>query len=101
MKMITAVIRSIPLATWLFFVFGLEDTMFYALQGYLPPQYWGVSVLGFWEPSLNLISFFNLLGLVTILLFTLVSYRLEGMFHLIAKDRPSKRIKEYIEKYFK
>ncbi len=79
---------SIPLATWLFFVFGLEDTMFYALQGYLPPQYWGVSVLGFWEPSLNLVSFFNLLGLITIILFSLTSYRLESnfMFRLKSKD---------------
>lgn len=60
-----------PLYTWMFFVFGLEDTTFYALQGYLPPRYWGVSILGFWEPSLSLVLLINLLGPVTILLFTL------------------------------
>ena len=39
-----------PLATWFFFIFGLEDTLFYALQGYLPLNYPGVYVLWFWEP---------------------------------------------------
>jgi hypothetical protein len=60
-----------PLGTWLFFSFGLEDTLFYALQGYLPAQYPGISILGVWEPSLNLVLQINLLGLVTILFFTL------------------------------
>lgn len=59
----------VPLATWFFFHFGLEDTLFYALQGYLPPHYYGISILGFWEPSLNLVFQINLLGLIAILLF--------------------------------
>ena len=60
-----------PLGTWLFFSFGLEDTLFYALQGYLPTQYPGISILGVWEPTLNLVLQINLIGLVTLLLFTL------------------------------
>ena len=58
-----------PLATWFFFIFGLEDTLFYALQGYLPLNYPGVYVLWFWEPSLNLVLQMNFLGLIAILLF--------------------------------
>jgi hypothetical protein len=66
-----AVLRSlVPWATWFFFVFGLEDTMFYALQGYLPPRYWGVSIFSLWEPPLNFVLLVNIIGLATILLFT-------------------------------
>ena len=59
----------VPLVTLFFFLFGLEDTLFYALQGYLPLQYSGISVLWFWEPSLNLVLQMNFLGLTAILLF--------------------------------
>lgn len=58
-----------PLATWFFFIFGIEDTLFYALQGYLPTQFLGVYVLWFWEPALNMVLQANLLGLLTILMF--------------------------------
>jgi hypothetical protein len=59
----------VPLATLFFFLFGLEDTLFYAMQGYLPLWYPGISVLWFWEPSLNLVLQMNFLGLIAILLF--------------------------------
>lgn len=74
-----------PLATWFFFIFGLEDTVFYALQGCLPSYYPGVTVLWFWEPSLELVLQINSIGLLVILLFGMIAskkpvdlfYRLE------------------------
>lgn len=62
-----------PLTTLFFFLFGLEDTLFYALQGYIPTQYPGVHVLWFWEPTLDLVLQVNLIGLATILLFGIVT----------------------------
>jgi hypothetical protein len=64
----------IPLATWFFFLFGLEDTLFYAFQGYLPQCYYGVSVLWFWEPSVTLVLQLNLVGLAAIMLFGFATY---------------------------
>ena len=32
-------VNLMPMATWIFFIFGLEDTLFYGLQGYLPEIY--------------------------------------------------------------
>ena len=61
----------IPLGTWLFFIFGLEDTLFYVLQGYLPLQYPGISILGIWEPLLVQVLPINLVGFSLILVFTL------------------------------
>ena len=61
----------IPIGTWLFFIFGLEDTLFYALQGYLPLQYLGVSILGIWEPLLVQVLPINLVGFSLIIVFTL------------------------------
>ena len=56
----------IPLGAWLFFLFGLEDTLFYALQGFLPQQYWGIQILGIWEPLLSQVLPINLFGLIII-----------------------------------
>lgn len=56
----------VPLGTWLFFGFGLEDTVFYGLQGYLPDRFIGVSVLGVFEPSLLQVLVFNLIGILSI-----------------------------------
>ena len=84
-----------PLATWFFFIFGLEDTVFYALQGYLPSYYPGISILWFWEPSLNLVLQINSVGLIVTLLFGFFArrksinwfYRLETLMH---KSQPTK-----------
>ena len=56
----------VPLGTWLYFLFGLEDRVFYGLQGYLPVRYWGVHILGVWEPALVEGLLFNLVGVVVI-----------------------------------
>lgn len=61
----------IPLAMWLFFVFGLEDTVFYGLQGYLPNTYFGVYIFGFWEPTLRLVLQVNALGLIAVSVFVI------------------------------
>lgn len=52
----------------LFFMFGLEDTLFYALQGEQPEVYTGVSVLGVWEPSRTTVYLINLAGVLLIYL---------------------------------
>lgn len=54
----------IPLLTYILFFFGVEDTLFYGLQGYLPKTYWGVSIAGFWQPSLSLVLALNAAGLM-------------------------------------
>lgn len=54
----------IPLLTYILFFFGVEDTLFYGLQGYLPKTYWGVNVAGIWQPSLNLVLALNTVGLM-------------------------------------
>jgi hypothetical protein len=70
--LVSYVLKSfVPLATWFFFLFGLEDTLFYALQGYLPVQYPGISILGVWEPTLAFVLQINLLGIASIFAFAL------------------------------
>ena len=59
----------IPLSIIIAFTFGIEDTMFYALQSTLPARYIGAEILGVWQPSLATALTFNLLGLVLICLF--------------------------------
>jgi hypothetical protein len=75
----------VPLATWFFFLFGLEDTLFYLLQGFLPVQYLGVHVLGIWEPSMVQVLQLNFLGLIIMLVFTLTNWRLYVNDHLLNK----------------
>ena len=58
-----------PFAVWIFFQFGLEDTLFYWLQLKNPPIYWGVTILTVFEPTWNLVLFFNVVGLIFIILF--------------------------------
>lgn len=65
----------LPLGAWLFFIFGLEDTLFYALQGYLPNQYPGIQILGIWEPLLSQVLPINLLGMSLILSITLWNWK--------------------------
>jgi phosphoglycerol transferase MdoB-like AlkP superfamily enzyme len=59
----------IPLSIIIAFVFGIEDTIFYALQSTLPARYVGVEILGVWQPSSATALTFNLLGLILICLF--------------------------------
>lgn len=74
----------IPMSAMLLFPFGIEDTMFYALQGYLPIKYWGVPILGVWEPSLIQGLMINALGisLITLCLFAMVKYRFTARLQL-------------------
>lgn len=65
----------VPLTSWLFFLFGLEDTLFYALQGYLPEIYYGVSVMGFWEPTLGTVLILNVLGLALMAALNIFLYK--------------------------
>jgi hypothetical protein len=65
----------VPIATWFYFLFGLEDTLFYGLQGYLPKQYPGIQIFGIWEPTLNQVLQLNLLGLVVIIAYTLINWQ--------------------------
>jgi len=53
-----------PLLAYVLFFFGIEDTLFYGFQGYLPEVYWGVSVAGVWQPTLNVVLALNVAGLV-------------------------------------
>jgi len=53
----------IPLTTYILFFFGVEDTLFYALQGYLPETYWGVSIAGIWQPAASTVLVLNIVGL--------------------------------------
>jgi hypothetical protein len=70
--LVAAKLKSlIPLGTWIFFVFGLEDTLFYTLQGRLPSQYPGVAILGIWEPFLTQVLPINIIGLALILAYTI------------------------------
>ena len=75
----------IPLGTWLFFIFGLEDTLFYALQGYLPQQYPGIQILGIWEPLMSQVLPINLLGVILIFSITLGNWKpiFSGRFSLL------------------
>ena len=67
----------VPFATWLFFGFGIEDTIFYALQGYLPDVYWGVSIMGNWEPTVNEVLTLNVIGVALIFIWFYVSLKLQ------------------------
>ena len=61
-----------PLRMWLLWLFGLEDTAFYLLQLRIPERFWGVSIVGIWEPGWNWAFPMNMLG---ISLFLLLSFR--------------------------
>ena len=59
--------RIIPASVIVAFLFGIEDTMFYLLQLRSPsPVYFGVAILGIWEPTLQAGLTANLLGLMMI-----------------------------------
>ena len=75
----------VPLATWIYFLFGLEDTAFYLLQGSLPVKYLGIHVLGVWEPSMVQVLQLNFVGLIIILVFTLTNWRLYVNDHFLNK----------------
>ena len=66
--------RLIPLVCWIFFITGLEDTLFYLLQfGYLPPKYYGVKLLGlFSEPKPDTYLFINMLGMILMLVYLVI-----------------------------
>ena len=71
-------LRSLmPMATWIFFITGIEDTLFYWLQGYLPEIYWGVYVLGVWEAPLEFVLKANILGIVCILVYLAIVCKLK------------------------
>jgi len=92
----------VPIATWFYFLFGLEDTVFYGLQGYLPKQYPGIQILGIWEPQLNQVIQLNLLGLTIILAYLLMNWKYQipkkifsmlkahFIIHAHIDDKPSK-----------
>jgi len=65
-----------PMATWIFFLFGLEDTLFYGLQGYLPKIYWGVYVCGIWEATLNQVIVINTIGIILIAVYIIAVVKL-------------------------
>jgi len=65
----------VPLVTWFCFLFGLEDTVFYGLQGYLPSQYLGIQVLDVCESSLVLVLQSNFVGLAVMFIFTLINWK--------------------------
>ena len=67
----------VPFAVWLFFGFGIEDTLFYALQGYLPDIYWGVSIMGSWEPAVSEVLILNVIGVALIFIWFNVSLKLQ------------------------
>ncbi len=60
--------RLIPLLCWVFFIAGLEDTLFYLFQfGYLPVKFYGIKLLGFVpEPDQDTFLFVNMLGIILI-----------------------------------
>ena len=66
--------RLIPLVCWIFFLAGLEDTLFYLFQfGYLPVKYYGVKLLGFiWEPDRDTFLFINMLGIILMLVYLVI-----------------------------
>lgn len=53
----------IPLVTYILFFFGIEDTLFYGLQGYLPETYWGVNIAAISQPDLFTVLVLNVVGL--------------------------------------
>ena len=61
--------RLIPLVCWIYFLTGLEDSLFYLFQfGYLPVKYFGISLLGFIpEPDQDTYLFINMLGIIFML----------------------------------
>lgn len=66
----------LPLLTYVLFFFGVEDTLFYGLQGYLPETYWGVTIAGiFNEPALQTVLWLNIIGLVLSVVFAKSFYK--------------------------
>jgi len=60
-----------PLQTWILWLFGLEDTAFYLLQGRIPERFWGVSIAGVWQPGWDWVFTINTIGLTLLLLLNL------------------------------
>jgi len=74
------VVRSIiPLwITVAVLLFGVEDTLFYAVQFHLPDKYVGVGILGIWEPSLFIGVMLTSIGLSLLPYFVLTQGILES-----------------------
>ena len=68
----------ILIATWIFFIFGLEDTLFYILQGYLPKIYYGVTICGIYEPKVSQVLMFNNIGIFLMLVYFLFVVKLNN-----------------------
>ena len=68
----------IPTSALLFWHFGIEDTLFYAAQGYLPEKYWGVEMLGLYEPSLIQGLIINSFGIILILSYAFIVFRYQS-----------------------
>jgi len=74
----TIVLKSlVPMGTWIFFIGGLEDTLFYGLQGYLPKIYWGVAVAGIWEPALNTVLAINIAAVAILVVYTVIMVKVD------------------------
>lgn len=83
---------SIPIATYFYFLFGIEDTVFYGIQGYLPKQYPGIQIFGIWEPALNQVLQLNLLGLTIIVIYILINWKYQIPEKFFSKLNPQSTI---------
>ena len=67
------------LLIYVLFFFGVEDTMFYVFQGYLPSKFWGVTFCGFiFEPMLVSGLWLNVAGLSIVGLLNEVKHCLQA-----------------------
>lgn len=80
-------LRILPL--WLF---GLEDTAFYLLQWRIPEKFWGISMVGIWEPGWGWALAMNTTGLALFLLLDLV---FQGKIIKIKQEIIAKKLKKY------
>ena len=65
----TVLRNAAPMVISVLTLFGVEDTLYYLLQGYLPSHYSGVAILGIYEPSLLLVLGINVVGLLFSVMF--------------------------------
>lgn len=85
LPLVTSVLTKslIPFTSLVYFFFGIEDTFYYSLQGYLPEIYWGVAIMGIWEPKLNYVMMINIFGVVLMIILMFMFHIIEAQYKVI------------------
>ena len=65
----------VPVVADICFLYGVEDTVFYLVQGIIPAKFTGAFLCSFWEPTWNQVIFLNINGLIISAVFLYILHK--------------------------